>query len=163
MVTELRSALSALGVDVAKEVSEGRLQLSSETNETADGSFDVDGMLRGLEEALDQSIADGFKGLFATGDMSWEFGAEKNFVKLMEYEFRLEKIFRRRSELCGICQYHKDTLPIEATKQGLLTHQSIFVNETLVRENPYFVPSGLNDDRLASDLELDQLISELGR
>lgn len=161
MVSGIRSALSAIGVDVEKVVSEGRLQLSSETHLTSDGGFDVDGMLRGLEEALDQSIKDGYQGMFATGDMSWEFGSEKNLIKLMDYEFRLEKIFRRRSELCGICQYHKDTLPAEAIKHGVLTHPSIFINETLVRENPYFVPSGSKEDRLASDLELDELISEL--
>lgn len=102
-----------------------------------------------------------FKGLFATGDMTWEFGAEKNFSKLMEYESRLEKIFRRRSEICGICQYHKDTLPIEATKQAVLTHQSIFVNETLLRANPYFIQSGSIDDRIATDSELDEFIVEL--
>lgn len=56
MVSGLRSALSALGVEVAKEVSEGRLLLSSESHETSDGDFNVDKMLRGLEEALDQSI-----------------------------------------------------------------------------------------------------------
>ncbi len=41
----------------------------------ADGSFDVPMMLANLEEALDQALRDGYKGLWATGDMTWEFGS----------------------------------------------------------------------------------------
>ncbi len=35
-------------------------------------------MLHKLEDALDQALSDGYKGLWATGDMTWEFGSEKN-------------------------------------------------------------------------------------
>jgi len=155
MVAGLRSYLAAIGMDVENDVSENRLVLSSESMASADGGFDVDIMLGKLEDALDQALSDGYKGLWASGDMTWEFGAEKNFGKLMEYEYRLEELFCKRQELCGICQYHQDTLPRDVTRQALLVHRTIFINETLSRVNPNYVPSGLSYEPQAGNPELD--------
>jgi len=46
-----------------------------------------------------------------TGDMSWEFGNEKNLPKLLRYERQLGELFLRQPMLCGICQYHSELLP----------------------------------------------------
>ena len=61
-------------------------------------------------------------------------------AKLLEYEGKLEDLFRRQPSFCGICQYHVETLPPEAVRQGLLTHPSIFINQTLSRVNPHYGP-----------------------
>ena len=122
MVAGMRSCLAAKGLDIVSEITRARLVLSSEPAVAADGSFNIDLMLHKIEDALDQALDDGYKGLFAAGDMTWEFGPKKDFAKLMEYEWRLEKLFQKRQELCGICQYHQDTLPREVVRQGLLTH-----------------------------------------
>jgi len=116
MVAGMRSYLASTGSDVAQEVAKTNLVLSSETGVSSDGSFDADLMMHKLEDALDQALKDGYKGLFATGDMTWEFGGSKDkdsFNKLLEYEWRLEKLFRKRPELSGVCQYHSDTLPAQ--------------------------------------------------
>lgn len=151
MVAGLRSSLSAMGVDVAREVTERRLLLSSDSSD----SFDIDEMLRLIEDALLKSIEDGFKGLWASGDMTWEFGAEKNFAKLLEYEHRLEQIFRSNEGLYGICQYHKGSFPMDALRNGFLSHQYLFINETISRTNPHHL------DRKATDDELDEAITAL--
>jgi hypothetical protein len=143
MVSGVRSYLAAMGIDVESEVTKRRLVLSSETIASADGGFDSDMMLEKLEDALDQALSDGYTGLWATGDMTWEFGSEKNLAKLMDYEYRLEELMHERQELCGICQYHQDTLPREVTRNALLTHRTLFINETLSRVNPSYVPSGV--------------------
>jgi len=70
--------------------------------------------------------------------MSWEFGPAKDFTKVLEYEWRPEAFLRQHPTLSGICQYHADTLPPEIVQQGLLTHQSILVNDTLSRLNPQY-------------------------
>jgi hypothetical protein len=158
MVAGLRSSLSAIGVDVAREIAENRLILSSESSKD---EFDISEMLGLLKEALDQSIKDGFKGLWASGDMTWELGKEKNFEKILEYEHRLEKLFIGNEMLQGICQYHKDSLPSSAVREGLMSHQYVFINETLSRANPYFVPSGKLEDCKVSDHQIDKSISEL--
>ncbi len=99
-----------------KEIDAGRLILSSEAALQADGTFDTDLMLQKIEELLDGALKDGYKGLWASGDMTWEFGNEDNLVKLFDYEWQLEKLFDKREELCGICQYHQDTLPAESLR-----------------------------------------------
>jgi MEDS: MEthanogen/methylotroph, DcmR Sensory domain len=139
MVAGMRSYLAAAGVDVTREVGDGSLVLSSDQGYLVNGHFDVDRMLNGLEAAVDQALSDGYRGLWATGDMSWEFGFKKEFGKLLDYEWKLEDLFRRQPCLSGICQYHTDTLPQDAVRNGLLSHQTSFINETLSRLNPHYV------------------------
>ncbi len=162
MVAGMRSYLSAAGVDVEQKIAKASLILSSEPCVSADGDFDIDSMLHKLEDALDQALNDGYQGLWATGDMTFEFGPQKNFAKLLEYEWKLEELFRKRPELCGICQYHRDTLPHEVMRQGLLTHRMFFINETLSRINPHFAPSGrLSRNQESRNSELDETINAL--
>jgi hypothetical protein len=148
LVAGVRCYLAAAGIDVVQEIAQGSLLLSSSQSHLVNGHFDVESMLRGLEEAVEQALRDGYKGLWATGDMTWEFGPQKDFTKLLEYEWRLEQLFRKQPALCGICQYHQEMLPREALQVGSLLHESIFVSETLSRINPsYLRAENLNDLR----------------
>jgi len=157
MVAGMRSTLAAIGIDVAYEIARASLILSSDT--VAPGrDFNCHEMLAKLEDSLDQALTDGYKGLWATGDMSWEFGHKKDFSKLLEYELGLEKIFQKRKEFCGICQYHKDILPKEAMRQSLKSHSSFFLNETLTRLNPHYLGSAGNTEINSSNDELDAMI-----
>lgn len=36
-------------------------------------------------------------------------------------------------------QYHADTLPDDAVRQGLTAHPSVFLNKTLTLINPYYI------------------------
>lgn len=136
MVTGLRSYLFAAGVDVPKEIMKGSLVLSSETGHFVNGRFNIDRMLGIINDAAEQAQREGYDGLLATGDMSYEFGSERDFSQLLEYEQRLEELFQQHPTLFGICQYHSDLLPPEAVQQGLLSHRALFINETLSRLNP---------------------------
>jgi hypothetical protein len=162
MVAGVRSYLAASGMDVASEVAKARLVLSSEPTASAAG-FDGDNLLFQLEEALDQALNDGYKGLWATGDMTWEFGPKKDFTQLLEYELGLEDVFRRRPELSGICQYHRDSMPADALRNSLLTHSSVFINDTLTRINPHFMKIGSSSVPRASNKELDEVVNALCR
>ncbi len=139
MVAGMRSYLAAAGVDVAHEVGKGSLLLSSDQGHLTGGRFNVERMMRTLEDALNRSLLDGYAGLWATGDMTWELGFEKEPYTLLEYEWRLEKLFHQRPELSGICQYHADTLPREMMRQSLLVHPSVFVSHTLSLINPHYM------------------------
>jgi len=140
MVAGMASTLAAMGLDVTLERETKRLILSCETV-PAGQSFDPAQMLGMLEAVLDGAIADGYKGLWASGDLTWEFGAGKDFSKLLEYELGLEKLFKRRQQLSGICQYHHDTLPKDVMRQSLLVHPGIVINETLRCINPHYLIS----------------------
>ena len=141
MVAGMRSYLAAAGVDVTREIEKGSLIMSSEQDHLVNGQFDIDHMMDTLAGALDQALKDGYTGLWASGDMTWEMGPDKDFSKLIEYEQRLEEFFYEHPEMGGICQYHADTLPFDTIRQGFRSHASLFINETLSLINPYFIQS----------------------
>ena len=141
MIAGLRFNLTTLGVDLEHETGRGALILSSAQDHLVDGRFEPGRMLEMLDEAVDQALADGFAGLWASGDMTWELGGPCSVDDLLNYEWGLEGIFRRRPELSGVCQYHCDTLPPELVEHGVAVHRSAFVNETLSRLNPHYVPA----------------------
>jgi hypothetical protein len=137
MVAGMRSYLAAAGVDVEKVTRAGQLLLSSGRDHLVEGLFDGDQMVRTLERTLASALQDGYAGLWATGDMSWEMGAKRDFSALLAYEWQLERLFREHAQLCGVCQYHADTMPRAVLRQGLASHPAIFVNSTLSRINPH--------------------------
>jgi hypothetical protein len=156
MVAGMCSTLAAIGVDVESELSKTSIILSSDTGE----EFNGDVMLAKLEDSLNQAMKDGFKGLWASGDMTFEFGPRKDFSKLLEYELKLEELFHRRKELCGVCQYHLDTLPMNAMRQSLLVHSNIVINETLTIINPHYMKSSWPTD-LSTSNKLDEMITNI--
>jgi len=64
--------------------------------------------------------------------------------------------------MSGVCQYHVATVPREALHHGLVSHSALFVNETLARVNPLFLPAGSMAEVAAADrIKLDEFIAEL--
>jgi hypothetical protein len=161
MIAGMRCYLAAVGVDVHQEVANGRLVLSSSQHHLANGRFDVDLMMGTLEDALLLALREGYHGLWATGDMSWELGPQNDFSKLLEYECRLENFFHQHALIGGVCQYHADTLPRDVLRIGLLAHPAVFVNETLSHINLHFHPTDSYSG--AVDAELDSAVTQLCR
>jgi hypothetical protein len=137
------------------------LVLSSEQTHLEDGLFDIDKMMRTLEQALNQALSDGFAGLWATGDMSWEFGPAKDFSKLLEYEWRLEQFLRDHPQMGGSCNYHVDTLPREVVRRGFLSHHSLLVNETLSLINPLYLQREAFTPQAFSASEVDSFLASI--
>jgi hypothetical protein len=138
MVAGMRSQLAATGVDLKAQMDRGALVLSSDQGHLIDGKFDVARMLGLLRDALQNALADGFEGLWASGDMTWEFGNESNWDKLREYERRLEEFMKENPALSGICLYHRDTLPPHAIETALVTHPSLYISAALSQLNPRY-------------------------
>jgi len=162
MVAGMRSYLAAAGVDVADVTAKTSLVLSSDLLHL-DGEchFDMDRMLETLQSALEQALKDGYEGLWATGDMTWELGPDQDFSKLLEYECRLEEFLRENPRMGGICQYHVDTVSRKAVRQSVLTHPSIFINETLSMLNPiYRYPDSFTAARTPGP-ELDSFVNRV--
>ncbi|XBH17280.1 MEDS domain-containing protein [Telmatobacter sp. DSM 110680] len=162
MVAGMRSYLAAAGVDVVHETANARLVLSSERHHLADGKhFDVEQMLDALDQALKQALRDGYEGLWATGDMTWELGPDRDFSKLLEYEWRLEEFFRANPRMSGLCQYHVETMPRHVARQGLQTHSSVFLNQTLSLLNPVYCGTEFGGSRKISSLEIDSFLNRV--
>lgn len=138
MVAGVRSYLAAAGVDVAQAMARGSLVLSSGRDHLVNDEFVPERMLKMLEESVLQALHDGFTGLWATGDMMWEFGGKNDFSRLLDYEWGLEDVFQKHPELSGICQYYVDNLPPLAVCEGLQSHAAVCINSTLSRLNPYY-------------------------
>src|SRR5579859_3008652 len=90
------AALGDRGVDTEREAKRGALVFSSDRSHLAGGRFDPQAMVDGLCASIDDAVRDGFEGLCATGDMRWELGTDGNFGRLLEYEARLERVFREK-------------------------------------------------------------------
>jgi signal transduction histidine kinase len=139
-VRMIDAALSEKGVDTSREAGRGALVLSSERDHLRGGRFEPQAMVDGLCAAIDTALKDGFQGLCATGDMRWELGDDdENLDGLLEYEARLERVFRDRP-LRGICQYHRSLLPPRAVRDALLTHGAAFFGHSLNRDNLFYTP-----------------------
>lgn len=136
MVAGIRSCLAALGLNLSEEIEKGSLIITSDQSHLVGGRFDVQRMIDMLRQAMHQALADGYTALWATGDMTWEFGSESNLDKLLDYEQQLEAFMQNNVSLSGICQYHRDTLPSHAIETGLQTHKALYINHTLTRINP---------------------------
>jgi hypothetical protein len=161
MVAGMRSYLAAAGVDVAEETAKSSLILSSSQDHLVGGRFELERMVQTLHDSLAQSLSDGYEGLWATGDMTWELGPDKDFAKLLEYEFRLEQFLRENPKMGGICQYHAEIMPRNFISQSLLAHSSVFINETLSLLNPFYCHSQPAMPHSASTMELDSFVDRL--
>ena len=117
--------------------------------------------MQSLQDALKQALDDGLQGLWATGDMTWEFGPDKDFSKLLEYEWRLEEFFREHPQMGGLCQYHIETMPRKFLRHGVVSHPSIFINQTLSMINPIYRYSGSFERTQTEAPELDSFINRI--
>jgi hypothetical protein len=160
-IAELRPSLESAGIRTEREVMERRLLLCCNQQHLPGGEFYPERMIRSLEIALEQAVDDGYDGLWASGDVAWEMGPQMDCSTLWDYERRLEMFIRENAEFSGICQYHVGILGRRAVRQGLLTHQSIFVSENLSMINPYFLECGSSYDGAAHPLLLDAAIGRL--
>jgi signal transduction histidine kinase len=142
MVQMVDIALVATGVDTSRECERGALVFSSDRSHLAEGKFQPKKMIDELSSMIDGALKDGFEGLCATGDMRWELGPDKNFEMLLDYEARLEQIFRTKP-LRGICQYHRDVIPAQAVRDALVAHKSAYIGSVLNHDNLFYIPPEL--------------------
>jgi len=139
MVAGLQSNLAEIGVDVARETANNSLVFSSHLGHLSeDQTFDIDRMIATLEDTLNQTLRDGYVGLWTSGDVAWEFGPKGDFGQLLQYEMQIEDFVRTHAEISGICLYHAGVLPPDAMRTGHEVHPSFFISETQSRLNPAY-------------------------
>lgn len=134
----VEEALERDGVCVEDERRRGALILSADRPQLQGGAFVPRRMLELVSGAIDDALAAGFKGLYATGDMTWEFGHIDNYKVLLEYEALLDRANRGRP-LSAICQYPLDAIPKAAVREAVLCHRTIHVGRFMCVENQSYV------------------------
>lgn len=145
---QFRSALQAAGVDVVAEEKRGALILiTKHEGHLEGGSFSPDRMIRKLDQAVNDALAAGFKGLAAAGDMNWVLEQAAGTESLAEYESRLND-FYAKSHALGLCQYSAQ-LPKEFLDHCIATHPLIRMDGPVAFENPFYEPPQLAIGRRA--------------
>ncbi len=139
MVAGMRWHLVAAGLDLDEQIARGALIITSDQGHLVEGKFDTARMIAMLGDALARALADGYVGLWAAGDMTWEFGPEENLTKLLDYERQLDAFMQSHLGLCGVCLYHHDTLPSHAVQTAQKTHQAMYVSATFSQLNPLYL------------------------
>lgn len=160
-LSAFRVTLSAADLDPQQATLDGHLTLTSDRPHLAAGRFDIARMMSTLHGELDRALADGYTGLFATGDMAWETGGLADAAMLLEYETRLDRLFRSRSQLHGICQYHAGGMEREMMRQSLLTHPSIFISERLSLPNAFYSETPSLPAKGVTAARLDAIVEHL--
>src|SRR5262249_25959752 len=140
MIAEIQSSLATAGVDVAFELQRSNLILSSARPHLVEGHFEIDEMLQSLKTEFDRAMNDGYAGLWATGDMTWEMGPDQDVMKLLKYEWGLEQFIHSHPQFSGICQYNLNTFPKALLQEAISLHPATFINETLSILNARFTP-----------------------
>jgi len=163
MVAGIRGHLAFAGLDVIREIDNGNLVLRSDQGHLVDGRFDTGRMLGLLSDAWSQAFSDGYSGLWAKGDMAWEFAGHWDLAKLLEYELAVERFFEGHPMLFGICQYNIDILPAQAVRHGLQTHRGVYLSDMRARTNPYYVSAESlpHEMRVTSSRPLEEMLVDL--
>lgn len=131
------AALQAAGHDAAPLIEHGALlELTHAQAHLLDGRFDCERMLKMIDDAVRQAIADGFTGLRVCGDMSWLLLEAPGSGEVGEYEARLNQFFAT-TRSAAMCQYDRQRLPPPLIDMALATHSTAVVAGRH-KFNPFF-------------------------
>lgn len=123
-----RQALADSGVDAAGAAGSGALlEIPHANAHLAGGRFDCERMLGLLNEAVEQALNGGFKGLRTCGDMSWLLHQPAALEKVREYEMLLNEFFRHL-RACGMCQYDRRRFRPNVIDDALAAHPSMVLD-----------------------------------
>ena len=153
-VEQTRAALDGAGIDTRRELERGALSLLTKREAyLRTGSFDPEGMIRFLEQTVDDAVARGFAGFRVTGEMTWALGCEHGCDRLIEYEARLNHFFPG-SRALAICQYNRRRFSPSVIHDVLRTHPRAVIGDK-VCPNIYYEPpeSVLNDRGVGEKVE----------
>ena len=159
-IAELGAALGAAGVDTEAQAGRGALALLTPRGAyLRDGAFDPDDMIAFLTAETERALADGFRALRVTGEMTWVLAGAPGSDRLVEYEAQLNRFFPGH-EAGAICQYDRKRFPPEVLLDVIRTHPLVITGRTLCRNRHYLHPDAcLQAD--APEREVDRLLDAL--
>ena len=135
------------------------LELTHDEAHLSGGSFDAEGMLHMLNDAVETALNDGFSGLRACGDMSWLLREPDGADQVVAYEAFLNSFFHSVHG-AGMCLYDRRRLPAHLVDSALATHSSAIV-ERIHKPNPFYRPSSIAISRAAGAGDLHWKVNQL--
>ena len=150
-------AMRADGMDVDAAIRQGSFAITK--GYPLPGNFVPDGMVDFLAESVQSARLAGYSALRVIGEMTWVTGIERRPERLMEFEAKVNHVFRDHDAL-AICQYDRRVFPPEVLLEILRTHPTV-VYGGCICENPYYVPAEeyLNPDH--HEREIERMLSRM--
>lgn len=149
--------LSEEGVDVSQFLKSGQLSiLSSDESYVQAGVFEPERMIALLQTETERAVAEGYRALRVTGEMSWALRGIPGSERLIEYEAKLNTFFPG-SRCLAVCQYDQRKFSPSLLLDVLTTHPLAVIG-TDVYDNFYFLPPR---EYLGTDSDAAQLRSWL--
>ncbi len=161
MVQAIITRLTEEAIPVPLKVREGALILISDQEHLNEGRFDPLLHLAKFETLYEETLKEGYSGLWGSGDIGWEFGPESNLAMLYRYETAVEKMIERLPHFHALCQYRKDALPIPSVASGLLSHRGVVINSSLPRWNPFFARPDIDIPYPVTDAHVERMLALL--
>jgi len=125
--------------DVQRYVDEGDITfLRRDETYLRDGCFNADRMLGFVRQGVQNALADGYAGLTATGEMSWQRTNASGTDQLMEYEAKLNDLYPESNPTL-LCQYEEPAFDYATLLDAIRTHPRVVINGELC-VNPYYTP-----------------------
>jgi CheY-like chemotaxis protein len=158
---EMGRILKASGIDVRRESQRGALVLLGKGEAYfGSGKFDPDEMIRLLREFEADATAQGFSGVYATGEMTWALGPEPGCDRLVEYEARLEDVFTG-GRIVGLCQYDRRRFHPHLLGDVVRAHPLVGLRG-VARDNPFFDPARAWARSSGYAVEVAEMLATIG-
>jgi hypothetical protein len=134
MISRLRIALEARGVDTHREVRRGALEIHSEDEVYfPNGKFEPAAMMEMLERSIEDSLRQGYSGFRTAGEMSWAARGRAGCDQLPAYEQMVEASYSGKPAI-GICQYPVHGFPPEILENVIAAHR-MALEQTMISTN----------------------------
>jgi hypothetical protein len=125
------------------------------------GQFDPEAMIKLLADETDKALAEGYPALRATGEMTWALAGEPGSERLIEYEARINGLFKDR-KFYAICQYDRRRFDPEMLLDILHTHPKVLHGMNgFDNSRMYFIPPELFLERDRQSATLDTWLRNL--
>lgn len=135
---QIRESLRTVDVDVDARIEAGDLVLRDASEVYLDAGFDPERMTGALEDACEDSLAEGYEGLCVAGENTWCFRTEFSFDHILDFEVGFDAACPDLP-VVALCQYDLTRFSEASAAKALWTHENLIYRNT-VCENPFYVP-----------------------
>jgi signal transduction histidine kinase len=155
---DIKSALGKTNVDVQQRIDAGDLVIREADEIYLESGFNPDEMIATLEDEAQESVVDGYEGLWVAGENSWCFHTDESFDHILDFEADFDATCPDLP-VTALCQYDLDRFDGTAAAKALRTHKQI-VYDDQVCENPFYIPPEDYRSTDTSDLDAKLMLDQ---
>jgi hypothetical protein len=134
MISPLRAALEACGVDTHQETRRGALEIhSADEVYFPNGKFEPLAMMDMLERSINEALRQGYAGFRTAGEMSWALHGHEGCDQLPAYEETVNASFPDKAAI-GICQYPMRGFSPRVL-ESVIAHHRMALQQTMISTN----------------------------